>query len=95
MKRDNGDESAMEIAAHDREKRWVGVITYAVFFAIVAGVIVVLMRRFTGSLWLAIALVTFMVAYMLLMGWLTSRHLSGSDRDGSVGGSGGGSGRWR
>ena len=71
------DAEALEIPAHDSEKRWVGLLTYAVLFAAVAAVIVVLMRRFTGSLWLAAALVTFMVAYMLLMGWLTSRNLRG------------------
>ena len=87
MERDESDQHGMEIADPQQEKRWIGIVTYMVFFALVAGVIVVLMRRFTGSLWLAIALVTFMVSYMLVMGWLASRNLSGSD--------GGRAGRWR
>ena len=80
MERDESDQHGMEIVDPQQEKRWIGFATYAVFFALVAGVIIVLMRRFTGSLWLAIGLVTFMVSYMLVMGWLTSRNLSGSDR---------------
>lgn len=87
MERDESDQDGMEIADPQQDKRWIGFVTYMVFFALVAGVIVVLMRRFTGSLWLAIVLVTFMVSYMLVMGWLTSRNLSASDR--------GRAGRWR
>lgn len=59
------------------ERRWVGAAAYAMMFAGVAALIVLLMRRFTGSLWWAIGLVTFMVSYMLVMGWLASRNMRG------------------
>ena len=50
---------------------------YAVLMVVVGGAVVALFHRFTGSLWLAVALVGFMMAYMLVMGWLTSRNLRG------------------
>jgi hypothetical protein len=78
MERDEPDDNAIEIAADgDRERRWAGVATYVVLLACVAGVTAALLRRLTGSLWLAIVLVAFMMGYMLVVGWLTSRNLRG------------------
>ena len=75
MDRDEAGSGGMEIAAGER--RWMGAVAYVVIFAGVAALIVLLMRRFTGSLWWAIGLVTFMVSYMLAMGWLASRNMRG------------------
>ena len=78
MESDARNDRALEIAAPGaRERRWVGVASYVVLLLCVAGVTVALLRRFTGSLWLAIGLVAFMLGYMLVMSWLTSRNLGG------------------
>lgn len=75
MDRDEPGSGGMEITTGER--RWAGAVAYAVILAGVAALIVMLMRRFTGSLWWAIGLVTFMVSYMLVMGWLASRNMRG------------------
>lgn len=78
---DNGDGRSdyLEIPL-GRQKRWIGLISYCLIFLAVSGLLVLLFVRFTGSLKLAIALVAFLVSYMLLMGWWTSRNLEQGDR---------------
>ena len=56
------------------KRRWPGLISYALVFLAVAAVFGWLLARFTNSPALAIALVTFMCGYMLVMGYLASRH---------------------
>ena len=73
--RTEGEDGRMEIATGER--RWAGLAAYVLMFAGLAMLVVVLMRRFTGSLWWAIGLVAFMVSYMLVTGWLASRNMRG------------------
>ena len=54
-------------------RRWTGLIGYTFFFLVVAGALVTMFFRFTGSLRMAVVVVAFMISYMLLMGWLAAR----------------------
>lgn len=54
-------------------RRWLGIVGYLLYFAIVAGVLIYLFFQFTDSLKLAFVLVVFMVGYMSLMGWIAMR----------------------
>ena len=62
-----------------RNRKWAGFIGFVLIFAAVAGVLVWVFARFTSSLPLAVLLVTFLVSYMLLMGWWTSRNIERRD----------------
>jgi hypothetical protein len=62
-----------EISTGSR-RRIVGWISYILFFAAVAGALALVFAQFTGSKLLAITLVLGMVAYMIVMGYLTSRR---------------------
>ncbi len=62
----------LEIDTGER-RRWAGWVTYLFFFLLVATALVALFVRFTGSVRLALILVSFMIAYMLIMGWLAAR----------------------
>ena len=57
-----------------RQRRWPGLLSYSIVFAAVAGVLAWLLGRFTNSIVLAVVLVGFMAGYILLMGYLASRH---------------------
>ena len=69
----------LEIGGSGRGKRIRGLIGYLLLIAAVAGLLVFLFVRFTGSMRLAVVLVAFMMAYMLVMGYLASRRPG--DRD--------------
>ena len=56
------------------KRRWRGLISYAMVFLAVATVFGWLLARFTRSPVLAVTLVTFLCGYMLIMGYLASRH---------------------
>lgn len=58
-----------------RGRRWAMRIGWLVLFALVGSVLVYLFAKLTNSLRLALAVVTFMVGYMVLMGWLASGKL--------------------
>jgi len=62
-----------------RRRRITGLIAYLLFFATVAGLLVFVFLQFTPSVMLAVGIVTFMVLYMSIMGWITSRNLSKQD----------------
>jgi hypothetical protein len=72
-------ERELEIEGGGRVKRMRGLIAYLLLFVGVGGLLVFLFMRFTGSLYLAIVLVTFMMTYMVVMGWLAARRPE--DRD--------------
>lgn len=57
-----------------RKKRWVGQLFFVLFFALAAVVLVALFDRFTGSIGYALALVAFMLTYMLIMGYLAGKN---------------------
>jgi hypothetical protein len=57
-----------------RKRRWPALVTWGLGFLAVASVLAWLLGRFTNSTVLAGGLVGFMAAYMLLMGYLASRH---------------------
>jgi hypothetical protein len=69
----------LEVPGAGAGRRWVGFVAYLLFFAAVAGVLVLLFVRFTASLRLAVGLVLFLISYMLLMGWWASRNIEGRD----------------
>jgi hypothetical protein len=56
-----------------RKKRWMGQLFFVLFFAAAAVVLVALFARFTGSMRYALALVAFMLTYMLIMGYLAGK----------------------
>jgi hypothetical protein len=58
-------------------RRWAGLAGYVVIFATVAVATVLVFLRFTGSLLLAIGLVAFMIAYMVGMAVIASKHRGG------------------
>jgi hypothetical protein len=70
--RGGNGEGGMEIPLGQR-RRVVGLVSYLIFFAAVAGVLILLFVRFTGSTVLAIALVVGMVAYMAVIGHLAAK----------------------
>jgi hypothetical protein len=70
-------ERYVEIGGVGRRRNIIGLISYLLLFAAVAAVLVLMFQRFTGHFWLAAALVSFMVAYMALMGWWASRNHDG------------------
>jgi hypothetical protein len=57
-----------------RRRRWVGQLFFLLFFAAAAVVLVALFARFTGNIRYALALVAFMLTYMLVMGYLAGKH---------------------
>jgi hypothetical protein len=58
-----------------RGRRWAMRIGWMLLFALVGSVLVYLFARLTNSLRLAMAVVIFMAAYMVLMGWMASGKL--------------------
>ncbi len=60
-----------------RRRSW---LAFLIFFLIVAIVLILIFIRFTGSTGLAILLVTLMVGYMAVMGYLASRNIQQRDR---------------
>jgi hypothetical protein len=56
-----------------RRKRWMGQLFFVLFFAVAAVILVALFARFTGSMRYALALVAFMLTYMLIMGYLAGK----------------------
>jgi hypothetical protein len=55
-------------------RRWAGWAGFAILFALVAALVVLLLFRFTRSHWLAIGLVAFMCIYMITIAVLASRR---------------------
>lgn len=53
---------------------WLG---YLLFFGVVAGAFTLIFVRVSGSWRIAIGVVTFMIAYMVLMGRITGKGLDG------------------
>jgi len=72
IKDPNQDQREMEIEPTGNN-RWVGLAGYGVLVLGIAALLVFLLTRFSTSLALAIGLVAFMIAYMLLMGYLAGR----------------------
>ncbi len=66
----------IDLSRSQRLRSWIG---YVALIVLIAAVFVFLFNRFTGSFWLAIGLVTFMLGYMILMGWLASRKIEHRD----------------
>lgn len=60
-------------------RRWWGKIAYVLFFITVAGLLLALFIRFTNSIGWAVALVAFMLGYMLIMGRLAGKNLERHD----------------
>lgn len=58
-----------------RGRRWAMRIGWLLLFVLVGGGLAYLLARLTNSLRLALVVVTFMIAYMLLMGWMASGKL--------------------
>lgn len=58
-----------------RGRRWAMRIGWLLVFVVVGSVLVYLFASLTHSLRLALAVVSFMIAYMLLMGWVASGKL--------------------
>lgn len=69
----------IEIDTGGRRKRFIGTVTYLLFFLAVAAALVSLFIYFTNHWTLAILLVGFMVLYMSLMGWLAMRKVEERD----------------
>jgi len=65
------DDRGMEIG---RKRRWPGLVSWTLGFLGVATLLGWLLGRFTNSAVLATVLVGFIASYMLLMGYLASRH---------------------
>ena len=65
------DDRGMEIG---RKRRWPGLVSWTLGFLGVATLVGWLLGRFTNSAVLATVLVGFIASYMLLMGYLASRH---------------------
>ena len=72
-KRNGGGLKPIEINP-EKNRRVAGWIGYLLMFAAVAGVLVAVFARFTASVAWAVTLVTFMIGYMVLMGWLAARN---------------------
>lgn len=64
-----------------RWRRWIGWVAYVLAFFAVALVFTLIFVRVSGSWRIAIGVVSFMILYMVVMGYVTSRGLRG-DRDG-------------
>jgi F-type H+-transporting ATPase subunit a len=72
---------AIEILGGHYGRKWAGFLLWAFFYLLVAGVLVAVFLRFTSSTMWAVAVVGFMLAYMTLMGWWTSRSLGEKTKD--------------
>jgi hypothetical protein len=71
----------MEIGGPSYARRMVGWAAYLALFAVVAGVLTWMFTQFSVPWRIALAIVVFMVSYMLLTAWWTSRS---EDRFGSM-----------
>ena len=69
----------IEIDTGGRRRRFLGTLTYLLFFLGIAGALVMLFIYFTNQWTLAILLVGFMVLYMAFMGWLAMRKVEEKD----------------
>jgi hypothetical protein len=58
-----------------RAKRWRGVALFFLAFFGVAGLLVAMFNYLTSSLAMSISVVLFMLSFMGVMGWITSRNL--------------------
>ncbi len=68
----------------DRPRRVRATLMFWVFFAAIAGLLVFLLLRFTGSKLVAFGLAGGMLLYMLIAGAITSRNMSQSSDDGRL-----------
>jgi hypothetical protein len=58
-----------------RAKRWRGVTLFFLAFFGVAGLLVAMFHYLTSSVAMSVTVVLFMLSFMGLMGWITSRNL--------------------
>jgi hypothetical protein len=65
----------------DRPRRLRATLMFWLFFLAVAGLLVFLLMRFTGSKLVALGLAGGMLLYMLIAGAVTSKHLSRNSSD--------------
>jgi predicted MFS family arabinose efflux permease len=72
------NEPFMEIGV-GRQRRWIGRIGFVLTFLLVGAVLATVLYYFTHNLALAIVLVTFMTAYMSIMGWMAMRKADDKD----------------
>jgi hypothetical protein len=63
-----------------RKRRWLGLTYYILFFLIVAGALVYIFVRFSGSFAVAVLLVVFMIGYMLIMGYAAGKNIDNRDQ---------------
>lgn len=63
----------------ERRGRVVSWAGYLILVAAVAALLVLAFARFTGALWLAVMLVSFMLLYMGIAAWLAMRNSEGKD----------------
>jgi FtsH-binding integral membrane protein len=68
----------------DRPRRLRATLTFWLFFLAIAGLLVFLLMRFTGSKLVAFGLAGGMLLYMLIAGAVTSKHLSRNPGDGRL-----------
>ncbi len=72
MEKPNHDRPQQSIEIGSSSPRWVGIASWLLILLVVGGVLTWLHVRLTRSVWLAAGLVTFMLAYMLIMGYWAS-----------------------
>ncbi len=63
-----------------RGRRWRGLAGYVLGIIAVIAVFSLLFARLTGSLRVAVAVIAFMLLYMLFMAKITGKHLRDEDR---------------
>ena len=66
----------------DRPRRLRATLMFWLFFLAIAGVLVFLLMRFTGSRLVAFGLAGGMLLYMLIAGAVASKHMSRNSSDG-------------
>jgi hypothetical protein len=77
-KKDDASGDYLEIDTGQR-RRWMGAMAYALFFLIVAGLLLYVFIQFTASVGWAVTLVLFMVSYMLIMGRWAAKDIHKRD----------------
>jgi uncharacterized membrane protein YhhN len=72
----DGDAEKPEILEIDTGKgrRVAGWLSYVLLFMGVGAILVYVFMQFTGSVKLAVGVVTFMIGYMVIMGWVATRN---------------------
>ena len=68
----------------DRPRRLRGTLMFWLFFVAIAGLLVFLLLRFTGSKLVAFGLAGGMLLYMLIAGAITSRNMSQDSSNGRL-----------